>query len=227
MVQVESAARLCAKYGMVTPGMPGDPPVLLASAFAVSRRHRVAFLHIGKTGGSTVHRLLREAGLDDGVLSAKGGSIAAKQRYFAEVVAEWGSYFKFTFVRNKFDQLVSLWHYDGRPTGSFAGFLHRVVAPCRGLYGPWIDQHFLTTIGGRPVFDFVGRFERFEHDLRAVLARLGITAPAIPRENAGRYDRSIPPRAYYDSELEQLVRAKFGAEIAHFGFAPEGRPTSR
>lgn len=39
--------------------------------------------------------------------------------YFTGVVDEWDQYYKFTFVRNKFSQLVSLWNYDSTNNKNF------------------------------------------------------------------------------------------------------------
>jgi len=59
--------KLIEKYSRLT----DDGKMTLMSPFVISREKKVLFFHIAKTGGSAIHRILREHGLDDGVLSRK------------------------------------------------------------------------------------------------------------------------------------------------------------
>jgi len=192
----------------------------LLTPFVVSKKRKTLYLHIAKTGGSTVTSILRDNKLDDRVLTAKKRKISEKKKHFQDIVDHWDEYFKFTFVRNKFDLLVSLWHYDKRFLNvDFPTFIRKVVVPSLDNYNWWIDQYFLTTLQGEPIFDFVGRTESLTTDLSKVCRRIGIKKhDTRRRRNVGRYDRKIPFWSYYTDELGECVHGKFRQEIDHFKF---------
>lgn len=193
----------------------------LLTPFVVSKEKKILFFHIAKTAGSTVAHVLQSAGLDDGVLSAKGAQIGTKNEYFSEVVNEWDSYFKFTFVRNKYDQLVSLWHYNKskfkRSGRTFRTFISDYVLPSEDEYDYWIDQYYLTQ---PDLFDAIGRFENFEADFSHICERMGIKYDGR-RDNVGHYDHDIHYSEYYDDDIQKMVYKKFQKEIDHFGFEIE------
>ena len=69
----------------------------------VSHSYRLVFVHIQKTGGDTVSRLLSDSVPDIFRFKAKHGfAIEA-----AKDLEHWDEYFKFAFVRNPWDRLVS------------------------------------------------------------------------------------------------------------------------
>ena len=133
----------------------------LMTPCVVSKTRKTLYLHIAKTGGSSIAKCLIELGLDDGLLSNKNMSANFKKSYFYDVVDNWESYFTFTFVRNKYDQLVSLYHYDRHLLGnmSFEDFMEKRVATSEDEYGFWLDQYYLTHTNGHQIFDFIGKTE--------------------------------------------------------------------
>tara|TARA_R110000824_G_scaffold160888_1_gene335853 strand:- start:733 stop:1407 length:675 start_codon:yes stop_codon:yes gene_type:complete len=201
----------------------------LMTPLCVSKESKTLFFHIAKTGGSSVASLLRANNLDDGVLSDKHLSLDDKVSYFSDVADEWESYYKFTFTRNKYDLLVSLYNMDVRLNGNFSldssvtfeGFIREYVR-CKntlkneGLYNEMIDQYYLTHLDGELLYDFVGSLENFDVDLDMVCDRLGIKNTHY-RENVGTYDKSKKD-SFYTEELREIVRAKFPQEFNHFGW---------
>lgn len=193
----------------------------LLTPFVVSKEKRVLYFHIAKTGGSSIVHSLREQGFDDGVLSDKWLPFNAKMDYFTEVAENWNSFYKFTFVRNKYDLLVSLFHYNKdhskRVGRRFDRFITEYVVPSKDEYDYWIDQYYLTHEKDKPIFDFIGRFENYDEDWQKVCKRIGISN-VTRRDNVGSYDHSIPFGDYYTGDLAQMVYDKFKKEIDHFGF---------
>ncbi len=194
----------------------------LLTPFVVSKEHKTLYFHIAKTGGSTITKILRNNGLDDMVLTNKNASYEKKYAYFKDVVEHWEEYVKFTFIRNKFDQLVSHWHYDGHPGGTFKRFIKDIVIPNQDIYDFWINQYYLTIIDGKSIFDLIGHYEKFNKDLNSVISilldKLDIKNYDINmRMNAGHYDRSIPYSEYYDEETKAAVYKKFKEEIDYYG----------
>ena len=93
-------------------------------------------------------------------MTDRNKSDSEKLDYFEEVAEEWEKYFKFTFVRNKFSQLVSLYNMDRNAKllrnkekniskskdATFDDFIKYYIGESKdGLYDFWIDQYFLTT----------------------------------------------------------------------------------
>jgi hypothetical protein len=193
----------------------------LLTPFVVSRERKVIYFHIAKTGGSSIVHLLQKNGLDDNILSNKKRPFEEKIDSFLSLVEDWDSYYKFTFVRNKYDQLVSLYNYDRAILGemTFAEFIQEHVntrTEYFPMYDYWIDQHFLTVAGDQEIFDFVGRFENYEHDLKLVCANIGIPFEDI-RSNLGTYDKT-KKSSYYTPELKHVVDTKFAREKEHFNW---------
>jgi hypothetical protein len=57
-------------------------------------------------------------------------------------------------------------------------------------------------------------------DFRTVCGTLSISATSLPRYNRSTREHYSK---YYDDELRELVRMRFGAEIERFGYAFEQR----
>ena len=145
----------------------------LLTPFVISKEKKVIYYHIAKTGGSSIFKLLEKNGLNDGILSNKSLNYDKKVEYFLEIVNEWDQYYKFTFVRNKYDQLISQYNYDHQLLKdiSFKIFIKEHLSK-KSKYSPihdyyWLDQYFLTTIDNKNIFDFVGKFENYANDVRS------------------------------------------------------------
>jgi hypothetical protein len=138
--------------------------------------------------------------------------------------------FKFAFIRNPFDRLVSLFEYLKRigrpetpPSMTFEDFC-RVVGrgehPPVGLYNyrglsqcnPMVD--WLTDRDGRLIADFIGRFERLREDFEEVCRRIGIRED-IPHENRTEHR---PYAEYYNAETRAIVERVYRKDLEHFGY---------
>lgn len=192
----------------------------------VSQRLRLIFIHIQKTGGSSIEHVLRQ--LDPGI----GSHLYEDRRHipaseFSRMVPRevWEGSFKFAFVRNPWDRLVS-WHcmcVQNPPANSFTQAVqarHVDFADfLRDTEDPLLERtrrnqiDFLTDESGQSLVDFVGRYERLEEDF----ARLGLAgAPALPRLNS---TRRRDYRLYYTDELREIVAERFARDCAHFGYS--------
>ena len=196
----------------------------LLTPFVISKKRKVIFFHIAKTGGSSIYNLLQKNNLDDCILSNKKLDYNAKVEYFLDVVDNWDAYYKFTFVRNKYDQLISLYNYDKILLNgiSFENFIKEHV--CKNSifypnYDYWIDQYFLTMIDDKPIFNFIGQFQNYENDLREVCDQINIKYEDI-RVNVGGYKKS-EQGSCYNEELKQLVKQKFESEMEYYNWELE------
>lgn len=200
----------------------------LLGGLVVSKKNKTIYFHIGKTGGSSISKLLGDQGFDDYVLSRRKASLSKKIAYFKEVAENWNDYYKFTFVRNKFDQMVSLYHYDNtrgarddyhllpnKNVGVFYDFIKNTVNNSNDLYGYMMDQYFLITLNGHELYDFVGTFENRNEDIKHICKILKIEYRDI-RKNIGFYDKEKNIKDYYNKELEDILRQKFKKEFDYF-----------
>ena len=161
----------------------------------VSDQARICFIHIHRTGGSSISELLAKA-LPD-----------ARECFFqhdnANTIdplewAEYADYFKFAFVRNPWERVLS-WYslaYEYRqdreaPFVSLEHFIehYETVRRRLGFDDSYLfnQYDYLAGANGDLVVDTVGRFEDYRNELARILARCGIDCPTIAQLNATRH----------------------------------------
>jgi len=200
----------------------------------ISHQLRCIFVHIQKTGGSSVRQALHMAQHD-----------ADKHRFAQELRAAygeacWRSYFKFAFVRNPWDRLVSWWRMiernaaTGRPMNGFqrfvlsrAGSFEEFLTHCDTEYrdhdgAKWIFRNQVDYISDPSgiIVDFVGRFERLQADFAEVCSRLGLPTLTMPHLNRSGHAHTHYSE-YYSEATTALVAARFVRDIDTFGYSFE------
>jgi hypothetical protein len=148
-----------------------------------------------------------------------------------ELVPEevWSTYFKFAFVRNPWDLVVSTYHFSkqmfrqdvtaaaGDPDIGFLiaslDFTNYVrarpyFASERGVLP------FITDKEGKLLVDFVGRVEQIDLDFAHVCRQIGIEAKLQRVNDAPRAHY----REFYTPETRDLVAREFAREIEMFGY---------
>ena len=175
------------------------------------------FIHINKTAGSSIEKAL---GLHFEHKTALEKRAELGQNH-------WESRFSFAFVRNPWDRAVSQYYYRKRTnkTGLTAGgigfleWLQRVYGDQDPKYynNPRMfmpQWKWISDEEGKPIIDFIGRFETLAADIEVVCRRLGreATLPHLKRSKRGNY------REYYDEAGRKLVERRFKLDIEHFGY---------
>jgi len=134
--------------------------------------------------------------------------------------------FKFAFVRNPWDRLVSRHahllqsqdhprHRLVKKLGSFENYLAWEIARQK------MHQHaYIYNARGDCLVDFVGYYERLQEDFARVCERLEIRAD-LPRVNTSVH-RDY--RLYYTPATRELVAKHFRRDIELFGYEFEGLP---
>jgi hypothetical protein len=141
----------------------------------------------------------------------------------------YDSLFKFAFVRNPWDRLVSRYAHLLRSTDhprhglvsrmtDFSEYLHWEIH--RGKMHQW---RFTADADGRTIVDFIGRYERLKEDFGIICARLNIQAD-LPHANISAH-RDY--RTYYTPETRDLVAKHFQRDIELFGYEFDGIATSK
>ena len=233
----------------------------------ISREHRCLFVHVPKTAGMSIeHVFLRLAGLtwetraplllranDDPRLGPPRLAHLTAAEYVAcgyLTAEEFASYFKFSFVRNPWDRMVSEYKYRGYPVKiDFKTYLFRRLPPpgWTDNYRHIMPQHdFLYHESGRLLVDFVGRYETLQADFDRLCARIGLPPTPLPRVNRSLEDqrpmsfrelrkrlrRAVHSRErehtfahyreYYDDESREFVGQLFRKDVEAFNYSFDG-----
>lgn len=129
----------------------------------------------------------------------------------------------FTFVRNTWDWLVSIYHYilkdvyhadhaRVKSLGSFESFADWYLTSEQYE----LQTDFILREDGRVGVDFIGRFEHLQEDYAAIANRLGLPKLELPHRNAS--SRANDYRVYYSDALAARVARIFESDINRFGF---------
>jgi chondroitin 4-sulfotransferase 11 len=196
----------------------------------VSDSHKMVFVHIQKTGGNTVHRLLEERIPDIHTIGPRHEfAIRGRQKMEA-----WEEYFKFAFVRNPWDRLVSwytmvtrfqkagneLWWYVHENSSTFEEFIYNCTDEIEVKEGvcysfTYNQLDYVTDENGKLLVDFIGRLENFYEDVHEVFDKIGIPLESIPHTNRSEHRHYSE---FYTPETEMVVRERFKRDIEYFGY---------
>ena len=187
----------------------------------ISHDHKCIFLHIPKTGGISFKTILSQNVTVDNKF--KGGH--PKLSYYSKV---WNinSYFKFCFVRNPWDRLLSCYIYlkgGGRNNCrhdieagkvlkdiEFLNFIKNIYNYNFLHIRP--QMYFIEDISN---FDFIGRFETLQEDFNIVCDKIGIPRQQLPHINKSKHKHYTE---YYNEEAKQIVAEKYAQDIEYFGY---------
>ena len=198
----------------------------------ISHQHRFIFIHITKTAGTSIEKALR----DETCQLLPGEWDHARIRHTPlnhltlQELADYGiltptqleSYFKFCFVRNPWDRLISevfcRWMSPWFKDLTVDQRIRRAceLAATRGIANHIRLQQDFVSAGGLQM-DFIGRFEHLEEDFGHVCRLLGIEA-SLPHLNRSSH-RSY--QEYYDEETRALAAATYRRDIDAFQYSFE------
>jgi chondroitin 4-sulfotransferase 11 len=184
-------------------------------------RHRddFVFVHINKTGGSSIEKALK-------LPSAPNHHTALQWR--SEIGdAEWDRRFTFTFVRNPWEKVLSQYAYrlqreDKALMASGIDFNSWVRLTFEDHDPTYYNQPkmfmpqaaWICDENGEQLVDFIGRFERLEEDFATVCRRIGRSG-SLPHAKASRHGHY---RDAYQRGAREIVSHWFARDIEWFGY---------
>jgi len=216
----------------------------------LSIRHNFLFVHIAKTGGTSVRAALTPLRWGDSYQWAQyvcsrlsaltGHRIGAKFPRHAKAIAAremlprslYDGLFKFTIVRNPWDRQVSSWHHIRRERPHLLAGIEDFETFLRWKFDPQRPPAYIadtsveaqtdsiTDLHGGLIVDFIGRYENLQDDYRTVCERIGIPHRPLPHRRQAR-DRA-DYRGYYTDATAAFVAERFGADIERFGYRFDG-----
>ncbi len=212
----------------------------------VSRGRRYIFVHIPKTGGTSLATALEARAMKDDILIGDTEKALRRRKRVKDLPAkgrlwkhsrladldglvseaEMADMFVFTLVRNPWDRMVSYYHWlraqaFEHPSVALAkerDFSGFLNAPGQraGLAAERYGAYMATASGAERCDAYV-RLERLEEDLAPVEAHLGFRLAPVPHLN--RSERPAEYRAAYSEADAALVGRLYAEEIARFGYA--------
>ncbi len=214
----------------------------------ISHQYKCIFIEVPKTGSTSIRSILgippnphaniwqtkyelenywtHHGGIKNRLLASLYLLLPVQKR--KEIGARiFESYYKFGFVRNPWDRVVSLYERrEGqqlREKMSFEEFVDWVKfasstcihpVPHRNQLDWFVDPH------GNVLVDFIGRFENLESDWVVIAQKLGITQP-LPHANKNPR-RQRPYTEYYNRQTREIIGERFRIDIEYFGYEFEG-----
>ena len=165
----------------------------------------------------------------------------------------WGTYFKFTVVRNPWDLVVSRYCWEKT-------FVKYRIAKCmrrllenpirfefykrlirllihkfevrsfdsyiRGFEPDWTNERFYFDREGNTVCDFYIRYENLSDDFDAVCTKLGIDPCRLPRLKSRTRNHDVHYSDHYSDKTKAIVASLFSREIECFGYTFGGSDCS-
>ena len=198
----------------------------------IDHTHRAIFVHIPKAGGTSMERALG-IWTHDNLSEEHPLKLFGRQQQHrtAEEIRDiyvnesvFKGYYKFGFVRNPWDRLVSEFHYLTEnkvinfPFDLFASreFLSRTDLPHFVVDHIRPQADYVFDSSGTNLLDFVGYFERMEEDWEKVTQALKITN-TLQHLNKKKSDRK-PYQELYTEKMRNDVAEHYARDIEAFNY---------
>lgn len=180
----------------------------------VSTDYKFIFVHVPKCGGNSI----KEA------FNLKGHN---HSKITPEYVNEnYSNYFKFTFVRNPWDRVVSAFKY--LKDVSTLDAYHRDFINTRypqfedfiksKEWTEWLHflpQHQFISIDSKICVDFIGKVETMQSDFNIICKTLGVKPKTLSKINATNRNNYTE---YFDDETRQIIADVYAKDIELFEY---------
>ncbi len=199
------------------------------------------FIHIFRVAGNSMRQVLSAfpseelLGVHSDARDTKGCMINRGQE------ALWNQSFKFTFIRNPFDWMVSTYMYHHRTRGYTEGqkkaYFDCVEHMNFHEFVKWYTENamkervaiggnkcitlneFVYDADGNCLLDFVGRYENMYHDWMHVCSKLSIFSNTpLPIINAGAQRAGQDYHSFYNHESHEIVSRVFAKDLELFKY---------
>ena len=192
----------------------------------ICHKHKCIFIHIPRCAGTSME------------LSIVGDNWWRVEKTTKHLIAStakkiyepyWNDYFKFSFVRNPWDRMVSMSSFPGfygvnlHQGGEidFSNYFKKwpdiEVDPRskskNGKFDPVKNAVYLNILNEE--IDFIGRLENLQEDFDTVCDSIGKPRETLPHNGKSKNKHYTE---YYNEETKQIVAEKYRKDIKHFGY---------
>lgn len=187
----------------------------------VNHKHKHIFIHNPKVAGTSMETQP----------FVGGSSHYTMMDYYMEGTL-LDNYFKWMFVRNPYDRLVSAWTYLNninltkyRQFGDFVRNLDEEfdfsITNFASKKDPFnrihiIPQYLFASVYGELVLDYVGYYEELQFNWDVVCESIGVGKKPLPWSNKSRGDRDY--MKHYTPEILQIVNEKYHKDFEIFNY---------
>lgn len=192
----------------------------------VNHEKKIAFIHVPKCAGSSINQTLN--------LKVHAGTGHAGWKAHANLFKD--GYFTFSYVRNPWDRMVSLYHYfyNMRRGHQWYGQNKKLATQistigfqefCARLDEfqrcPWSGIHFVPMVNflqdqkQNINLDFIGKFENLQEDFDKLCDELYLPRQSLPHKNKSDHIKYIE---YYDKKSKEMVDKKYARDIEIFNY---------
>jgi len=191
------------------------------------RDYNALFIHIPKTGGTSIEfsfgmKYEMEYNLELFLGRSKVDSQVLMQHATIEQLISIGclqtgevsSLFKFAFVRNPWDRAVSNWQWLVQGA-DYQGTLLEYLNDTELILHEVPQWSFIYDKEGKPIVDFVGRFETLQEDFNLVCDFMNCERKVLPHEMKTKRKHYSE---YYTTETLTKIAEMHHKDIELFGY---------
>lgn len=195
-------------------------------------KYNFLFVHIQKTAGSSITNVLNSLEFTY--------SLNHSHSFITSVEYKYDSYFKFTFVRNPWDRLVSWYNmmlnksihndfsrYLLNNSTNFSQFLNLTeIINETNEHNDFIKTDYPKSIAfnqldyisdnkGNVLMDFIGKFENLENDFRQIMEKIGVKDYSLLHLN--KFEHGDYRNYYTDEDIEKVYKI-YKRDIEYFNY---------
>lgn len=194
----------------------------------IDHKHKCIFIHIPRCGGTSIEIAMCGKNWFNVERSTKHLIASTAKKIYKPY---WNDYFKFSFVRNPWDRMVSLAKYPNcykvnLNNEKLVGINEYLTAfpeievdnrseSRNDTFHPVKNSVYLNILNVE--LDFIGRFENLNEDFEFIYKSIGDIPPLLTNDLMHRSNRKHYTE-YYDDETREIVAQKYARDIEYFGY---------
>jgi chondroitin 4-sulfotransferase 11 len=214
----------------------------------LSNEHKFFFMHIPKTGGTSIRNALNQLIQAPQPYTEKDMERKHMSAFLLrDKIYDWDNLWKFTFIRNPYDRMVSYYTFYRMPRK--VPYLHSTRKAAIEMSFPewvrWLKQKEFVRLGDHPprkipmwrrpqvdfiynngikLVDHICRYETLQDDYNYIANKLKLNQdPSIWKHHKvlrhdNRSSRLEDFRLYYDDESRSIVKWWFMRDIKEFNY---------
>ena len=198
----------------------------------ISHKYKFVFIGAPRTGSNSVKNTLNDFSdiksppppiTEEDVLSPyyMHNTSFRLKKHFESKGWDWGEYYKFGFVRNPWDLVVSSFFFlktkQEYKNYQFNDFIFNANHILTNQRLPTFSQmDFYTDYdSGEYLVNHIGRFEYMQEDFNSICAEIGISCKSLPHMLKTKHNHY---REYYNPETRDFIKNKYEKDIEEFGY---------